>query len=465
MNRYIIDRDEYYVRIAQIFKGRLENIWIEEIDNNPKVGDIYVGRVEKVLSKNNFAFINIGASRNAFVGLNSENRYIKSGDFIIVEVTKEEVEDKGAVVTEKFNIPGAYCVLSAKDNKINFSRNYKGMITEKDIKNILDINKFGLVIRTAANEITLNELKEEVKQLENIYIDIVTRGEYSSTPGLLYRGNELVTKTLKKVFNEQCEIVVNSNIDYKNIKKFIEEYKLDLINVKLYSECKGIFKAFEIESEILGILEKKVKLAGGGDLLINKSAAIASIDVNSGSSNIGKNKEDMILGTNIEAAKECARQIRLRNLSGIIIVDFINMRKFENNKKLKLEFEKEMEKDLNKSTVYNTTELNLMQVTRRRQGNDIYSILLEKEEGKYYSIERVKFKYLMKLIRDEIREEYENNIRLFKISVNSAYERENIEKIKETIQKNFNEKIKIKLEFENKIDLVEVKAIKFLSRF
>lgn len=465
MNRYIIDRDEDYVRIAQTFKNRLENIWIEEIDNNPKAGDIYVGRVEKVLAKNNFAFVNIGVSRNAFLGLNSENRYIKSGDFIIVEVTKEEVEDKGAVVTEKFNIPGAYCVLSAKDNKINFSRNYKGIITEEDIKSIVDISKFGLVIRTAANEITVNELKEEAKQLENIYTDIVTRGQYSSTPGLLYRGNELVAKTLKKVFNEHCEIVVNSKSDYKNIKRFIEEYKLDSINVRLYDDNKSIFKAFEIENQILGILEKKVKLQGGGDLLINKSAAIASIDVNSGNSDIGKNKEDIILGTNIEAAKECARQIRLRNLSGIIIVDFINMRRFENNKKLKLEFEKEMEKDLNKSTVYNTTELNLMQVTRRRQGNDIYSILFEKEEGKYYSIERVKLKYLMKLIRDEIREEYENNIRLFKVSVNSLYERENIEKIKEIIQKNFNEKIEIKFQFNDKTDLVEVKAIKFLSRF
>lgn len=284
-------------------------------------------------------------------------------------------------------------------------------------------------------------------------------------PTLLYRGNELVTKTLKKVFNENCEIVANSSNDYGNIKKFIEEYKLDSINLKLYDDYKSIFKAFEIENEILKLLENKVKLIGGGDLLINKSAAIASIDVNSGNSNVGKNKEDIILGTNIEAAKECARQIRLRNLSGIIIVDFINMRKFENNKKLKQEFEKEMEKDLNKSTVYNTTELNLMQVTRRRQGNDIYSILLEKEEGKYHSIERVKPKYLMKLIRDEIREEYKNNMRLFKISVNSLYERENTEEIIRKLQKNFNEAIEIKFEFHNKIDLMEVKPIKFRSRF
>ncbi|TYB34042.1 MAG: Rne/Rng family ribonuclease, partial [Flexistipes sinusarabici] len=391
----IINSTVNEARIAVLDNGSVSEIYIERTKNKGVAGNIYRGKVVKVLPGMQSAFVDIGLNKAAFLHVADvyisdtdhfslmedrvaneidddvdvdENGGIKEKVFvpieellqeeqeIVVQVAKEPIGQKGARITTHLTIPGRYLVLMPTYDHIGVSRRIESEEERERLKNILLSIKpenIGLIARTVSEGSREQELRQDMDYLMRIWSKTQNHSQKGKVPSLIYEDLDLVYRILRDMTTDDVKtIIIDNKSTFMNMKSFIREYLPDLkVELQLYENDMPIFDYYNIEIEISRLLDRRVWLKSGGYIVIDQAEALTVIDVNTGRYVGKRNFDDTVLKTNLEAAKEIALQLRLRNLGGIIIVDFIDMEKEEHKQKVLQTLENELKSDRAKASV------------------------------------------------------------------------------------------------------------------
>ena len=401
MKQIIIDVNGIDTQVAFVEDERLIEFFTNRDDKNRINGNIIKGKVENILPGMESAFVNIGRNKNSFLyvndlrefeekfldGIKNSDRPIEEilriGDEVVVQVIKEPRGTKGARVTTHYTIPGKYLVLMPNNDYIGISKKIKDETERERLYGILaDIkpNKVGVIIRTDALGRDELYFEREMEYLIKKWEEIESKMNRAPIGEVLYDDNNLIKRVVRDIFNNDVdELIINDESAYWDIIDYISAFSDNSLNlkVKLYAKEKPIFEEYNILKELNQALSNTVWLKCGGYLVIEKTEALVSIDVNTGK-NVGTyNLEETVCETNMEAAKEIAIQLRLRNLSGIIIIDFIDMKLEEDKLKVLEALEKALENDRIKNNIVHFTDLGLIEMTRKRVGNPLSNDFLE----------------------------------------------------------------------------------------
>lgn len=429
MREIFIERQKELLRIAIKENNKLKECLIEEESAEPYPGEIYKGIVKNIVPAIKSAFIDIGHKKNGYMYLDKKfkNTDIKKGQEVLVQVVKEHLGNKGAKVTNAISIPGRYCVLITLNKDISFSKK----ITDKSQKEFISSNirkpkDIGVMVRTNAVNVSMDVINEEINSLYNLYEEMRTKAAYFIKPALLFNGGGILGRVLRDKINEaNNRIYVDTKEDYDYVRKFSEGISDIKVNIKLHEETRSLFNYYGIEREILSLRNNKVVLNCGGYIVIDKTEAMYVIDVNSGKNIKSNSIEKTSYITNYQAAEEIVKQIRLRNLSGIIVIDFIDMDNSVNKEKVMDKLIKGFEDDKNKTVIYPFTELNLVQIARKRAGKSIYEYIEEDCESCSGRGKRTKLSYISMLIRNEIiRIDEQRDIKDIHIAIDESYKKD-----------------------------------------
>jgi len=406
----IIDASPQETRIALMENKVLAEFYHESVRDRRIVGSIYKGRVTRVLPGMQAAFVDIGLEKAAFLYVSDvagqgreaeemefddengddsddENLYhhrpnapieelLKEGQEIIVQVAKEPLGRKGARITQHISLPGRNAVYLPTVDHIGVSRRIEDDVERARLRDLVDKlrNKgAGFIVRTVAVDCAEEEMAPEMTFLMRMWEEIAKRGENTSAPTLLHCDLDVTFRAIRDLYNPSVRrIVVDSPDEYRKILNFVETFVPDAVSaVELYNRPDPIFDFYGIEIELSRALDKRVWLKSGGYIIIEMTEALTAIDVNTGSFVGKRNLEETILKTNLEAAKEIAYQLRLRNIGGIIIIDFIDMEHEENRLKVFETFRTEFEKDRAKTNLLQISSLGLVEMTRKRVGESL----------------------------------------------------------------------------------------------
>lgn len=390
----LISIDDREGRAIVLEDGRAMEILIAREER--QVGSIFKGRVADVLPGMNAAFVDIGLERNAFLCANDAVAGIAEGDNsfakpaiadivhpnqeTLVQVVKEAIGTKGARITSYITLPGRYLVLFPSAQYVGVSRRIPSDSERDRLRRLADELRpegMGIVVRTAAEGHTHEELKRDLDYLLKVWDKVQTKAKTCHAPALVHQELDLIDKILRDIFTEDVDrLVIDNRQEYQNICDRLEHTAPDLVSkVHLYYDSCPLFDMYKIEQEIDNALSRRVWLDSGGYLIVDRTEALWVIDVNTGKF-IGKNNlADTILRTNLEACKEICRQLRLRDMAGIIIVDFIDMDSSEDQRKVLEVLGDELKKDRTRTHLVSMTELGLVQITRKREGKDLDGIM------------------------------------------------------------------------------------------
>lgn len=368
--RIKVDTNEKVATLIEDYKI-VERYIIKNQDNIE--GNIYSGIIKNIVPGIKAAFIDIGKEKNAFIhfeDLNKINEEIKLNKKILVQVQKNPIKQKGAKLTANIKLTGRQIALMPKTNFITISRKIEAEDQKQRLKEIVEKhipNGFGAIIRTSCISATEEEICDDIQRLLNRWNKIQKKmlENESNLPCLIEENNDIIKSLiLGTADGNMNRIVTNNEMFNKEIENFLEAYNLDN-NVKVELE-KDVFEKYTMQKELQGLENNKVWLRCGGYIVIDKTEALTAIDVNSGKC-VGKdNLEDTILRVNTEAAKEIAKQLRLRDIGGIIIIDFIDMQEDISKTKLLDCFVEETKKDRAKVQVEGFSKLNLLELTRKQ---------------------------------------------------------------------------------------------------
>ncbi|MBQ7705770.1 MAG: ribonuclease E/G [Selenomonadaceae bacterium] len=353
MKKILISRRKGETQAAVLKDGEFESYFVERDNEPPKfVGSIFFAQVEKILTGMQAAFVDIGREQNAFMQF--QNKNLREGEKILVQIEKDAEHYKAARATFEISLPSRKIILLPTANKIHVSKKISD--TEKlRLKNL--VKKFlpeniGVIIRTAAENCTAEELKTEIDEFLKLWQEILTVSQNKKKPSLIY-GEDLIKKIVREDFFD-CEIFITDNL---KIFRRVEELAGESEKIQFY-EGEELLKNFGVDTEIKNLQLKELPLPSGGFIVIEKTEALTVVDVNTGSA---KN----IYQTNLEAAALLMKQIRLRNIGGIVIADFINM-KTDTDKKNLLEYLKTLAQiDRGKTFIVDMTPLGLVEITRQ----------------------------------------------------------------------------------------------------
>lgn len=387
MTKIIIHKCNEKKQIALIEDGKLIEYYEEEKEDTRKEGNIYIGIVKDIIKGMQSAFVDIGVDKNSFIHLKDimpkidetkesiDNSIeiksiIKPNQKLLVQVKKDSTEKKGARVSTHINLPGKYIALMPNTDIITVSQKIEDEQEQKRLKELVRKNLSkgnGAVIRTSAKGKT-QEIIEDIKKVERKWEDIIKTSVDPNLqkPELLYKSEDLTEKMLIDLADTKIdEIIVNTEKDAKKLeryKKENEEYK----NTKIIIEnTRNILSQCDIEKQIQKIQNRKIWLKCGGFITIDKTEALTAIDVNTGKYTGSKDLEQTIYKVNKEATIEIAKQLRLRDIGGIIIIDYIDMKDENNKKQIEQLLKEELKKDRSKTQVEGFTKLDLMELTRK----------------------------------------------------------------------------------------------------
>ena len=431
----VINADGPETRVALVEDGFLGELYIERKRERGIAGNIYKGRVERVLPGMQAAFVNIGLEKSAYLhvsdvrgtpddlkGLLSaeSNRnddrddeeeekdaarahggariedLLKEGQEVIVQVTKEPISTKGARTTRYISLPGRHLVFMPTVDHIGISRRIASDKERRRLREIVESVRppgSGFIVRTVAENVSERELKSDMEFLIKLWNNVVTRSETGRCPSLIYNDLDLLLRSVRDLFTADVEkLIIDSRTEYDRVKKFISVFMPDFQGlIEHYDGQEPIFDGFGIEIEIDRALERKVWLKSGGYLIVDEMEALTAIDVNTGRF-VGKSSlEDTITKTNMEAAREVAEQLRIRSIGGMIVVDFIDMDRPHNRDKVTRAFNEHLRKDRSKAAVTRISELGLIEMTRKRTRESLLHNLTEPCsacEGKGYTKSR-----------------------------------------------------------------------------
>ncbi|MDF2884374.1 MAG: ribonuclease [Clostridiaceae bacterium] len=406
MKEIFIERTLEILRIAVKENNILMECLMEEANNNPFPGQIYKGIVKNIVPAIKCAFIDIGYKKNAYMYLDAKmkNKEIKKGQEVLVQVIKEDMENKGPKVTNWVTLPGRNIIFDLLNKGLTFSRKISNEEFKKYISENLKIDQnIAVKIRTSAENTDISLINKEYNELYKQYETINKKFLYSTNVGAVFNDGGIIGRILRdKVDENTSKIYLNNLDDYESVKNFIDNVIGLNIEVIHYEGERTLFDNFGIEKDILNLRNDRVYLNCGGYIVINKTEALYAIDVNSGKNIKGSNIQKTALVTNLQAAKEIARQVKLRNLSGIIIVDFIDMTMEEHKTQVMNELINGFSNDKNKTTIYNFTQLNLVQIARKMIGKSITEYIEENCSSCHGKGKKMKFSYLSMLIKNEV---------------------------------------------------------------
>ena len=419
----IINSTSTQTRVAITEDGNLADFFVDYPENRRMVGDIYLGRIARVLPGIRAAFIDIGMKHDAFLhfsdigertqqlqdmlgdedsDLDDEDENgspsnqtkteikrtepqiptLKKGQEILIQVIKEPVSNKGVRVTSSVSLPGRFCVLLPYDNKVGISKKIYDFKERKRLRYIarqIVPENYGLIIRTVAQKQEEEILKDDLKNLMKTWERIEKEAKSQTPPALVYQDLNTTVSVIRDLFNSDIsKIFVDSKKLHKEIKNYLELVQPAIAEkVELYKSTYGIFNTFKVEEQIKTLMGRKVSLPSGGYLIIEHTEAMVVIDVNSGKYAKSKEQELNSLKTDLEAAREIARQLRLRDIGGIIVIDFIDLEDDKNRKKVYDELKKEFRKDRAKVSVLPMSDFGLIQITRQRIRQNIVQAIKE----------------------------------------------------------------------------------------
>ncbi|MBS3944934.1 MAG: Rne/Rng family ribonuclease [Melioribacter sp.] len=417
-------------RVAITEDGNLVDFFVDHPEKQRMVGDVYLGRVARVLPGIRAAFIDIGLKHDAFLHFSdigertealqgifdddedeeqssnpSANATVEDpnqptlelpkpeirerqitklhkGQELLIQILKEPVKDKGVRVTSSVSIPGRFCVLLPMDNKIGVS---KKIVEYKERKRLRKIARgiipedCGLIIRTAAKDQDEESLSADLKYLVKIWEDIQEDAKKLEPPSLLYKDLSTTISVIRDLFSpDVSKVFVDSKKLFKEIRNYLHFIQPALVDrIEFYKEDRPIYESFKIDEQIKNLMRRKVALPSGGHIVIDHTEAMTVIDVNSGRYAAKKDQELNSLKTDLEASREIVRQLRLRDIGGLIVVDFIDLEDEKNRKKIYDELKKEFKKDRAKTAMLPMTEFGLMQITRERVRENIVQSMTE----------------------------------------------------------------------------------------
>ena len=382
-------------RIAILEDKKLVELFVERPDTERTVGDIYLGRVVNVVKGIRAAFVDIGQKQDAFLHFSdvgesfstvsslielADDNYqkehipvedIREGQELLVQIIKEPISTKGSRITTQISIPGRFCVLVPNSDMVGVSRKLESIRERRRLKKLARRIKpphFGLIIRTVAEGKQLEQLEQDVQSLLKIWNKIEKRMKKHRAPILIYKDMTMTSSVIRDLFTKDVtRVVVDSKKLFRDIRSYVKEVAPNLIDkIELFQKSIPIFDAFQIESEIEKSLSRKVWMKSGGYLIFDHTEALVAIDVNSGKFVGRKGHDENSLRVNLEACKEIARQLRLRDIGGIIVIDFIDMVDPRNRKRLHDEFRKEIAKDRAQANITPISEFGLIEMTRER---------------------------------------------------------------------------------------------------
>ncbi|MBN2538730.1 MAG: Rne/Rng family ribonuclease [Deltaproteobacteria bacterium] len=410
----ILNCTEYETRIAILEDHALSNFYVERIDERSIAGNIYMGKVVRVLPGMQAAFVDIGLERSAFLyvadtynevpdlnfftngddpieyekGEHPEpysqpiEDILREGQEILVQVSKDPLGSKGSRVTTHISLAGRNIVSMPTSYHTGISKKITDEQERDRLREIIEKlrpERHGFIARTASEGKQEDELKGDFDYLFKLWNTIKQKVEHTAAPGLVHRELNMTLRAIRDLYKEDVErIVIDSEEEYRKAIDFMDSYMPFMkYSIDLYRDNIPIFDSFGIELDISRMLNKKVWLKSGGYIIIEETEALCSIDVNTGKYVGKKNIEETILKTNMEAVREIAYQLRIRNIGGIIIIDFIDMETEANREKIFEAFKAEMEKDRNKTNVQKISEFGLIEMTRQRRRKSLSGTMCE----------------------------------------------------------------------------------------
>lgn len=371
-------------KVGVVENNRLVEFYTEEENDTKLVGNVYRGRVENVLRGMGAAFVNIGEGRNAYLyvkdaynkeQLLSKKKYsidqvIKSGQEVMVQVIKEPLGSKGPKVTTHISLPGRYVVLTPFSKDINISRKISKkseIIRLKELGQRIIEDDIGMIFRTNAKDKDEDIIQAEYKQLLAIYRKIEMQKGFLPTPKRIYKELDLIYKIVRETFNERdYQIIVNNKEVYDNILELGYFYSIPVEKRIILDEGFCMEEHADIQNDLQQAFKRKVPLDNGGYIVIDETEALTAIDINTGKYTGNLSLKDTVLRTNLLAAEEIARQIRLRDIGGIIIIDFIDMKSKSDKSEVLSRLAKCFKLDRNQPNIIGITKLNLVEITRKK---------------------------------------------------------------------------------------------------
>lgn len=407
----LIDANPFEIRIARVEDGRLAEFYVEKIRERVITGNIYKGRVVRVLPGMQSAFVEVGLQRTAFIhvsdiqepyggiddddeedGGREERRkraadvriqdILKEGQEILVQAAKEPIGTKGARVTTYVSLPGRYLVFMPSYDKVAISRRISSDKERRRLKDIVSKLRqpgHGFIIRTVCEGMGQEDVEADMFFLEKLWESILKKKETVKTPGLVYEELDLTLRTIRDSFTKDIErLVINSKEEYDRAVHFIDEFMPVLSGkVELYEGEDNMFDAYGIDIELVDALERKVWLRSGGHIVIDQLEALTAIDVNTGKYVGKKNSDETILKTNLEAVQESVYQLRLRNIGGIIVIDFIDMGRAADREKVTNALKEALKIDKARTNILKISELGIVEMTRKRIRESLSQSLCE----------------------------------------------------------------------------------------
>ncbi len=387
MTEIIIQTENKEKKIALIENGKLIEYYVEDKENRRKEGNIYIGIVKDVISGMQSAFVDIGTEKNSFIHLKDIlpkidetkesqkegieiSRVVKRNQKLLVQVKKDSNEKKGARISSHINLPGKYIALLPNADIITVSQKIEDKKEQERLIKLVKENLSegnGAIIRTSARH-KEKEVIEDIKRVEKKWNNIIQTSinPELERPQLLYKSENIIEKMLMDLADSTIDkIIVNDRKIEKELEEFKSENK-EYLNLEIeVQEKENIFDRYDLEKQIEKMQNRKIWLKCGGFITIDKTEALTAIDVNTGKYTGNQNLEQTVYKVNQEASIEIAKQLRLRDIGGIVIIDYIDMKEDENKQKIQKLLEEELKKDRSKTQVEGFTKLDLMELTRK----------------------------------------------------------------------------------------------------
>ncbi|MFO7715367.1 ribonuclease E/G [Desulfosarcina sp.] len=448
--KIIINVADHETRVALVEDETIAELFIERKGSRDNTGNIYKGRVQRVLPGMQAAFVDIGLNQAAFIYVDDvvKDNYsdiedyfscndaeedecceddrqtifipkvekdniedlITEGQEILVQVSKSPIGTKGARITSNISLPGRFLVLMPTSAHIGISRRIEDEVERQRLKDIVSElttnSAMGYIVRTAAEGVQKEKVAYEMGFLKNLWCNIQKKYHTAGTPSLLHQELNLSLRAVRDLLIQEAEkLVIDSRKDYEAVLAFLETFNPSLKeSVELFEGKEPIFDAYNLEGDISRALKRKVWLKSGGYIVIEHTEALVAIDVNTGRY-VGKyNLEETILKTNLEAVKEIAYQIRLRDIGGIIIIDFIDMEKKSNQEKVFSALNEAFTRDRSKTHILPISDMGLIQMTRKRTRKPLTRLLCDPcpycdGEGYIISIKTICYSIYREILR------------------------------------------------------------------
>ena len=382
----IVNSSEEEIRIAVLEKEKPVEFFVERREEKKIVGNIYKGIIKNILPGIQSVFVDIGLGRNAYLDFSNIKEIARKElvleKEILVQITKEAIGTKGVKVTNIISLPGRCLVYMPDSKKIGVSQ----LITDKKerirlrgiMEKLLSAND-GCILRTEAEGSSINDLKRESRFLINLWKSIITRYGVFSAPALIHKDLGIIFKIVRDMLSLNVDLfLIDSRKEYDDVLEFVGLVLPHLKKkISFYQNKIPLFEKYNLEKEIKKLIKARVNLPSGGYIIIQETEALCAIDINSGRFVGSKNSEETALAVNLEAAVAVARQVRLRNIGGIIIVDFVSMRYRKNNEKIISALGKNMKADKAKIKIVPVSSLGLIAMTRERKRESIMNVLCD----------------------------------------------------------------------------------------